>query len=79
MEDDIRPVVTSGCATEEFHIEHQREPRKGVPETRFCGREGPLHPFPRKPRHDVRFLDDIDVIVVIDELKILDLPVDGEG
>jgi hypothetical protein len=79
MKNEIHQVVPPRTHSEELNIQHVGEPRQGMPVTGMTRREGPFKTFHGQTGLYLRVLGDIHIIIIVDELMILHLPVDGCG
>ena len=67
MQRDVDRVMRAGIETEELAIKHVRDGRERVPVLRMHMRKRPLHALRRHAAANVRILQNVKRIVVINE------------
>ncbi len=79
MKRDILQMKPAGVHAEQVAIEHLRPPRQRMPKIIVAGLERPQKARPRETAQDHRVFADVEIIVVVRKIKIINLPIDGQG
>jgi hypothetical protein len=78
MEDKIGYMISSGIQTIDLVIEYQRKPDQRIPQAGIYLAEHPAEYFRCKSGLQMSVFSYINLIVIIDEVKLTNLPVDGK-
>ena len=78
MQDKIGYMISAGIKTIELIIEHQGEPGQRMPEFGVGGAECPANSIRRNAGLDMTVFCDINIIIEIDEVKLIHLPVNSK-
>jgi hypothetical protein len=78
MEDNVGCVKTAGIKAVNPMIQHQGQPRQGMPEFAECCTERPVNRIKSDAGFNIFIIDDISGILVIDEVIAVHLPENGK-
>jgi hypothetical protein len=79
MQTDIDQMMGTGIQTEKLAIDHVRNRRQWMPVLRMNMSKGPDDTVPGQPGPDIRILENVRAVVVVNEIEVPGLEEDDRN
>ena len=76
MQTDIDQMMSAGIQTEKLAIDHVGNRRQWMPVLRMHMSKGPDHATPGQPGPDIRVLENVRAVIVVNEIEVRSLEED---